>query len=381
MRVLILGCKDYPAFSTSWVHSGGMEVYTERMVRSLAGRADFTLYTVAGHSDRDARVEALGAARGLRTQPVTLMLRSWRRARQARPEFDLLNAQTPLAGLVARMVRRRFGIPYVVTVHIFGADPSHAGGWVSAAAYSRVQRLVFSESAAIIPTGRTLGAALERRYKGIGSKISVVTAAGEGVKQSAPRDETRARLGIAQNERVLLFLGRLVEENGITNLLDSFVLLRQNHPNLKLLIAGSGDRETELTTRIWNEGMTRMVKMLGSIRGQEKLDVVAAVDLLVRASHHEVFPEAYLEALSVGTPVAATPAGDTPYLAEESGAVAILPFGDPRAQAGVIAGLIDDPERLATMRARALDYADRFRWSAQSDRYWSVLERAAGAGA
>ena len=30
MRILVLGCKDYPAFTTPSVHCGGMEVYAER---------------------------------------------------------------------------------------------------------------------------------------------------------------------------------------------------------------------------------------------------------------------------------------------------------------------------------------------------------------
>src|SRR5437868_13946069 len=76
MRILVLGCKDYPAFATPWVHSGGMEVYTERMVRSLAGRAEFTLYTAGGQSDDAARVTALGARGGLRPPPRPLLVRS-----------------------------------------------------------------------------------------------------------------------------------------------------------------------------------------------------------------------------------------------------------------------------------------------------------------
>jgi len=117
--------------------------------------------------------------------------------------------------------------------------------------------------------------------------------------------------------------------------------------------------------------------MIGPIRGQEKLDLLAAADLMVRCSRHEVFPEAYLESLSVGTPVAATPAGDTPDLAEDSGAIELLPFGDPVGQAAVLAALLDDDARRKQMGGRALDYSRRVVWSDLSERYWRVLERAA----
>jgi len=376
VRILVLGCKDYPAFTTPWVHAGGMEVYTERMIRSLADRARFTIYAAGGRSDGAAIVEALGAGRGLRTQPLSLVVKSWARVRRSGRDFDLVNAQTPLAGLVARRAKRLFGIPYVVTVHVFGSDPAHAGWRLNAFAYSCIEQLVFSQAAAIIPTGRRLAAALEKRYQGIGSRISVITAACEGVQETAPRADTRARLGITDKNDVLLFLGRLVDENGIDDLLAAVSFLRHNRPDLRLLIAGTGHRKKDVATRIRNEGLAEVARMIGPVRGQEKLDLLAAADVMVRSSWHEVFPEAYLEALSVGTPVAATPAGDTPFLAEASGAVELLPFGDPRGQAGVLGRLLDDPARRSEMRARALDYSRRVRWHDQREAYWSVLERA-----
>jgi len=378
VRILVLGCKDYPAFATPWVHSGGMEVYTERMIHSLADRARFTVYTAGGRSDGDATVEVLGGATGLRTQPLSLLLRSWPRVRRSAREFDVLNPQTPLAAVSALRVNRLFGVPYVITVHIFGADPAHAGGRLNAFVYSFIERLVFSRAKAIIPTGRRLAAALKKRYAGIGSRISVVTAAAEGVKHTLPREEVRSRLGFEPDDELLLFLGRVVQENGIENLMAAFAILRQNRPRLHMMIAGAGDREEEVAKRIESNSWKGCVRMIGSVRGQEKLDLLAAADLMVRTSRHEVFPEAYLEALSVGTPVAATPAGDTPDLAAESEAIELLPFDDAAEQARILAALLDDVPRRRAMRERALDYSRRVVWNTQKEHYWSVLQRAAG---
>ncbi len=382
MKILVLGCKDYPAFTTPSVHSGGMEVYTERMIRSLAERARFTLLTVGGRSDSAATVVPLGATSGLRTQPLTLMARSWSHVRSARPDADLLNPQTPLAGLVARMAKRRFNIPYVVTVHIFGSDPAHAGSRLNALAYSYVERLVFSDAASIIPTGRRLGAALAQRYEGIGSKICVITAAADGVKETRRREVTRARLGVGCEAPLLLFLGRIVEENGIEDLMTAFARVCETRASACLVIAGTGDREEHVRSRIRSLGMggaDGAIRLIGAVRGQEKLDLLAAADLMVRTSTHEVFPEAYLEALSVGTPVAATPVGDTPELAEESQAIELLPLGDPEGQAAALGALLDDRARRERMRAAALDYSARFRWETQKERYWNALTAAAEA--
>jgi glycosyltransferase involved in cell wall biosynthesis len=146
---------------------------------------------------------------------------------------------------------------------------------------------------------------------------------------------------------------------------------------LRLLIAGAGDRERRVANGILSAGLGGAVRMIGAVRGQEKLDLLAAADVMVRTSTHEVFPEAYLESLSVGTPVAATPAGDTPFLAEESGAIELLPFADPAGQAVALGALLDDPERRERMRASALEYSRRFVWARQKDRYWDLLATAA----
>ncbi|HTL92576.1 MAG TPA: glycosyltransferase family 4 protein, partial [Steroidobacteraceae bacterium] len=347
-------------------------------IHSLSSKYRFSLLTAGGRSDEHADVTALGAARGLRTQPLSLLLRSWARLWSTRPEFDVLNPQTPLSALAARMVKRKFGIPYVVTVHIFGAEPAHAGGRLQASAYSRVESLVFSNADAIIPTGRRLGEALKRKYPGIAAKVSVVTAAGQGVREVAPRDETRLRFGIEKHEQLLLFLGRLVEENGLEETLEAFVHLKQNRAGLRMLIAGTGNQQAQVAEKIRELNVSNEVRMIGAMRGQTKLDLLAAADLMVRSSRHEVFPEAYLESFSVGTPVAATPAGDTSLMAEDSQAIELLPIGDPAGQAAVISRLLDDPARLARMRESALDYSRRFVWDAQKDRYASLLEAAGG---
>lgn len=378
MKILVTGCKDYPAFTTPWVYSGGMEVYVERMTRSLADRGKFTLMTAGGRSDSSARVISLGAARGHRTQPLSLLLRTLRRVLGARPDCDVINAQSPLSGLAGYFSRVRWGIPYVVTVHVFGSDRAHSGGRVAAGGYAAIESLVLSRAAGVIPTGRVLAGMLCERYPKVRPRVRAVTAAGTGVAETADRRAVRERLGIPAGEKALLFLGRLVEENGLGDLFEAAAHLAASFPRFRLLIAGTGDERQRRTleSRVRRLGLDGRVHWLGSLSGREKVDVLAATDVLVRTSFHEVFPEAYIEALSVGTPVVATPAGDTPILAEESGAIEVVPFADPPAQALALGRLLDDDRRLEEMRSRGLAYAARVTWEDRKDLYWDVLETA-----
>jgi len=50
-HILILGCKNYPAFSSKKVISGGMEVYVTEIINNL--KHDFRFTVIAGYSYSD----------------------------------------------------------------------------------------------------------------------------------------------------------------------------------------------------------------------------------------------------------------------------------------------------------------------------------------
>lgn len=53
-----------------------------------------------------------------------------------------------------------------------------------------------------------------------------------------PKDMARAKLGISNNLKILLFFGFIRKYKGLDILLDAMALLKNNNPNLKLLVAG-----------------------------------------------------------------------------------------------------------------------------------------------
>jgi phosphatidylinositol alpha-mannosyltransferase len=106
-------------------------------------------------------------------------------------------------------------------------------------------------------------------------------------------------------KKTILYLGRLERRKGVKYLIDAYALLRQQHSDVKLVIAGSGVKRKSL------ERYTELyeipdVSFIGFVPEKEKVDLMASADLYCSpAPFGESFGIVLLEAMAVGTPVVA----------------------------------------------------------------------------
>jgi glycosyltransferase involved in cell wall biosynthesis len=113
----------------------------------------------------------------------------------------------------------------------------------------------------------------------------------------------RRKLGLTENTKIVLFLGRLHPKKGLDILLSAFSQL--NESNCFLLIAGDGDvgYVEELNQLIANFTLQDRVLLVGFLSGFDKAQALAGADLFVLTSHSENFGIAVAEALAYGTAV------------------------------------------------------------------------------
>lgn len=336
--ILILGCKNYPAFSSKKVISGGMEVYVLEILRHLKDTYDFTV--ISGYSQGDDKVKVISVplVGGFALQPISLCLYSFFIALWIAlfgKKIDLINAQTPLSGLIGFFLKKLLKIPYIVSVHIFASDEDHVGKY--ARIYGVIEKIVLKNADKVVAAGNQLKHFLDQRYAFSDEHVVVI---------NPGMDLCDVDPGLVGDEIVrqvegdffkILFMGRLVKENGLFDLLEAVKILgdRPDRP-FKLLIAGNGNLEGALREFINKEGLQEKVKMLGVVKGADKLYLIKNVNLSIRTSYHEVFPVAYLESIAFGIPVIATPVGDTEILAQKTGAITIVPIKQPEATAEAI---------------------------------------------
>jgi glycosyltransferase involved in cell wall biosynthesis len=313
----------------------------------------------------------LGAT-GARFVPVDLV---HRRARVDAPVISglraafsgasVVHAHGLWAGFLAAIAIGGRETPLVVTWH--GGPP---------AAGARGMVLRWLERRAVRGAGVVLGVSSELvdRARALGGKdVRLAPAAVPRPPGRPPRppdegerlrQKTRADHG-AVDRPLLLAVGRLEPSQGYDLLLDAAALWSAQDPAPLVVVAGEGPQRAELERRI--EAGRLPVLLLGA-RGDVP-DLLAAADVVVLPSRWEARALLAQEALHSGVPLVATDVGGMRELVGD--AAVLVPYGDPRALARAVTGLLADPDRRA-----ALSIAGRAQaatWPTEDDTVAQVL--------
>ena len=94
--------------------------------------------------------------------------------------------------------------------------------------------------------------------------------------------------------------------------------LRQEFPELKLVIIGDGPEKAKLKTRISKSGLEKNVILVDSVPHNELGDYYQAADIFILNSGYEGLPHVLLEALAMKVPVIASNIGGNPEVIEDN---------------------------------------------------------------
>jgi glycosyltransferase involved in cell wall biosynthesis len=135
--------------------------------------------------------------------------------------------------------------------------------------------------------------------------------------------------------KTILFIGRLVREKGVLELLDAFDRLQKDHPRLRLIIVGRGPlrKRIEAVARSFPSESLTVIEYL---REDELVALYAKADVFVMPSLQEPFGIVACEAFAAGLPVVATSACGSVEVLPTSPWVVIVPPGNPESLANGI---------------------------------------------
>jgi glycosyltransferase involved in cell wall biosynthesis len=286
-----------------------------------------------------------------------------------RERFDVVHVHTPIAAVLGRIAAWIARVPHVVyTAHGFafhdGTPRRLRRAMIVLERFlcRRMTDVLFLQSREDLEMADALR--IRARREGaiwIGNGVSVDRF------RPGRDDSVRAEFGFDPEDPVVIFVGRLIREKGLPELLEALVLVRREFPRVRLLVVGAtmmgpGNADGVEVARRW-AGRLKIeaaVRFTGLRNDVERL--LRAADLLVLPSHREGMPRSILEAMATGIPVVATDIRGCREEVVHGETGLLVPVGDPVRLAGAIVEILRDPVKREAMgvagRRRALELFD-----------------------
>ncbi len=122
-----------------------------------------------------------------------------------------------------------------------------------------------------------------------------------GIQRPEQDAASRQQYGFAQDEVLLVTVGRLIPRKATSQLLTAMQALRQER--VRLLIIGSGPEETLLKEESAKKHLENHICFVGHVEEAEKFRLLQMCDFYVSTSQHEGFGLVFLEAMACGLPI------------------------------------------------------------------------------
>ena len=310
------------------------------LLKPLLEEAEVTVYEVDGMADCSYASQDVKALQAL--------------IRRVKP--DLVHTHGALSG---RIAAKRCHVPVVYSRHSAFPVPAKLkyppGRWVN----KLLNEHYADHIIAVSPATRD-----NLTEGGISpKKITVVM---NGVAPVSPiSDEQKAALrrslGLEPDLFTFGILARIEDYKGHLYLVYAAKLLKdRGYSNFRILVAGTGAFEEEVTRAVTEMGVEDVVQMLGF--RSDAAALLNILDVQLNASYGtEATSMALLEGMSLGLPTIASDYGGNPFVITSGQNGLLFPSKDSAALANAMAELMDHPEEVAIMREKALEtYQSRF---------------------
>lgn len=324
-----------------------------------------------------------------RVTPVRDLVAIWRLSRalrRVRPH--IVHAATPKGGLLGILAACISRVP-VRIYHIRGLPLMTATG-VRRALLRWTERVACASADQVLCVSRSVRDVVVREGLCPPEKIKVLAGgSGNGVDATgefdpetvaAQREPVRRQLGIGPDAIAVGFIGRVVREKGIVELFAAWRTLRDDLPELRLVIAGVLEDEDAIPADVLHALSTDpRVHLVGRCRDIPPL--YAALDIIALPTYREGFPNVPLEAAAMRLPVVATRIPGCIDAVADGVTGTLVPVRDALALAAAIRRYAGDPALRrahgAAGRERVLrEFRQAVIWEALHAEYVRLLDAA-----
>ena len=293
-------------------------------------------------------------------------------------KFDVIHAHDWLVASSAKTLKQSFGIPLVATIHATEAGRNSGIHNESQRYINDTEWLLTYEATEVIVNSNFMKGHVQSLFGLPFDKINVIP---NGINLNnftgIDRDYDFRRQYAMDNEKIILYLGRLVYEKGVQNLIAAMPKILNSYHDAKLVIAGKGGMMDELRAEAHNLGIDNKVYFTGYLDSKAVQKMYKCADVAVFPCTYEPFGIVALESMLSGTPTVVSDVGGLNEIIDHGVDGMKSYAGNPNSIADSVLALLFDPQLCANISKNAkAKVKAQFNWNKISQDTHYVYERA-----
>ncbi len=293
-------------------------------------------------------------------------------------QYSLIHGNFWMSGWVATELRRRLHIPAVQIFHATGKTKKRHQKKVDTSPGDRVKTEmgIVRDADRIIAQCPCERDELVHDYRADPGKVVIIpSAVNTKIFHPVAQTEARAHIGLPQEEKVIVYVGRMLPRKDIRNIVRALALLSEDENNapVTLMVVGGESVEPdpvatpeigELQRLAAELGVLDRVRFIGKRQANELRYYYSAGDVVVTTPWYEPFGLTPLEAMACGRPVIGSAVGGLTFTITEGETGFLVPPRNPESLAERLQFLLNQPEMMARMGKAARKRVEReFTWS------------------
>ena len=293
-------------------------------------------------------------------------------------KFDCIHAHDWLVAYAAKTLKNSYEIPIVATIHATESGRNSGIHDETQRYINDTEWLLTYEATEVIVNSNYMKCELQRLFGLPFEKINVVP---NGINltnfNGIERDYEFRRQYAMDNEKIILYVGRLVYEKGIQNLISAMPKILQGYHDTKLVIAGKGGMFDELKAQSDSMGLGNKVYFTGYLNSKQVQKMYKCADIAVFPSTYEPFGIVALEAMLAGIPTVVSDVGGLNEIVEHGVDGMKSYAGNPNSIADSVLTLLYDHQLCDNISKNAKNKVkEQFNWNKIAQDTHFIYEKA-----
>lgn len=300
--------------------------------------------------------------------------------------YDLVYAHYYLSGIIGLEIKKKYTIPLFVTFHTLALMKNLVARSESEREDSiRIdsESLLIKKADKIIENNDLHAQYLASLYNCPKSKISVVTP-GIDLKVFSPKNKNEAKrnVGLSEDQKLILFVGRIEPLKAIDVLLYAVKILKNEDPQIHFCLwilggvakgLGKSEELKRLEKLSKSLDISEEVKFIGRKHQGELSSYYNASEIVVLPSHYESFGIVALEAMACGTPVIVTDTSGVSSIFGKKSPL-VTSSNNPLMVAQKIKHLLTDKNEYQKISREVLEKAAEMSWENIAEKFIEILK-------